>query len=164
MATESPVESPSFRFLFRTDQGRIDRAVWWRGAAMVAIPLALMTGIWWAISGWAHRDLTERAFADPATFVAYAFLIVYAFAILLGAICFYNLSAKRFRDRGLPGAWAGLLPFAALVVGAAHWLQPRVAEVMPFWIVAGLDIVLVGVILWTLAELGFRNDATRLPG
>jgi uncharacterized BrkB/YihY/UPF0761 family membrane protein len=72
-----------------------------------------------------------------------------------------NLSAKRFRDlgRAAPVALAGLAPLVALVVGAVHWLQPRVAEVMPRLWVWGADAALVAVIGWTIYELGFRNDA-----
>jgi hypothetical protein len=55
------------------------------------------------------------------------------------------------------GALAGLLPLAALVSGAVHWLQPRVAEVMPYWYVAGADAILVAITAWNVVELGFSE-------
>jgi len=53
---------------------------------------------------------------------------------------------------------------SALLAGAAHWLQPRVAEVMPFWYVAAVDVLLVAVIVWNVVELGYlgaRPATTR---
>jgi hypothetical protein len=50
------------------------------------------------------------------------------------------------------GALAGLLPLAALVSGAVHWLQPRVAEY-----VAGADAILVAITAWNVVELGFSE-------
>ena len=41
---------------------------------------------------------------------------------------------------------------------AAHWLHPRVSEVMPFAIVAGLDLALAASLLWIVFELGLRED------
>ena len=119
-----------FAFLFRTEQGRIDRQTWHYGAGLLALPLVVLTGLWLALAPYANRSLDQRAFADPRTFASYAYLVVYAFAVLLIAVCYVNLSAKRFRDRGRPApvGLAGLLPFVALCDGAARWLQPRVAE------------------------------------
>jgi uncharacterized membrane protein YhaH (DUF805 family) len=75
--------------------------------------------------------------------------------VLLIAICHYNLSAKRWRDRGRPPALAGLLPFLTLMTGAAYWLQPRIADSMSFAYVLGIDVVLVAIIIWNIVELGF---------
>ena len=48
-----------------------------------------------------------------------------------------------------------MLATSALVSGAAHWLQPREAEVISYWYVAGADAALVAIIAWNVAELGF---------
>ncbi|WOJ88828.1 hypothetical protein RZS28_13555 [Methylocapsa polymorpha] len=142
------------RFLFRTDQGRINARTWRRGTALLLAILIVLTAIWLPLEPLTHRDLATTPFFAWATVAAFAYLVLYAFAVLLIAICHYNLSAKRWRDRGWPGALAGLLPFFALLSGAAHWLQPRVAEVVPYWYVAGVDVLLVAVIVWNLVELG----------
>jgi uncharacterized membrane protein YhaH (DUF805 family) len=145
------------RFGFRTDQGRIDAKTWRQGSAFLGVPLAVLTLVWFLLAPYAHRDLASTPFLAWGTVAAFVYLLFYAFAILLIAICHYNLSAKRWRDRGWPGALAGLLPLAALVSGAVHWLQPRVAEVMPYWYVAGADAILVAISAWNVVELGFSE-------
>jgi len=142
------------RFLFRTDQGRINARTWRRGTALLLAILIVLTAIWLPLEPLTHRDLATTPFFAWTTVAAFAYLVLYAFAVLLIAICHYNLSAKRWRDRRWPGALAGLLPFFALLSGAAHWLQPRVAEVLPYWYVAGVDVLLVAIIVWNLVELG----------
>lgn len=152
-----------FSFLFRTDQGKISRATWWKGMALIVVPLVLMTLGWRALSSSAHRNLSDSAFIDPATMFAYAYLMIYGFAIILGAICFYNLSAKRFCDRLLPRALAGLLPFALLLAGAAHWFQPRSQGDAPAFVPFAFDAVAALIALWCIAELGFRPGREDLP-
>jgi uncharacterized membrane protein YhaH (DUF805 family) len=149
------------RFLYRTEQGRIDRATWLRGAGALAVAIAPFHLIWLALSPYTAHDLAKDPFFMPMTAVAYSFVLLYTFVILLVAVSYVNLSAKRFRDlgRAAPVAFAGLAPFAALVAGATHWLQPRVAEVMPIYWVWGADAALVGAISWTVYELGFKDKA-----
>ncbi len=147
----------SLRFLYRSDEGEIGRATWWGGLAPLVILLAILTIIWLVLAPWANRGLDERAFIDPRTLAAYVYLLFYAFAIFLIAVCYTNLSAKRFRARGKPPGLAGLLPLAALLSGAAHWLYPRVADVMPWFLVAGCDLALVAVLVWHVVELGLRD-------
>lgn len=145
------------RFGFRTGEGRIGARTWRQGSALLGVPLAVLTLIWFLLAPYAHRDLASTPFLAFGTIAAFVYLLFYAFFILLIAICHYNLSIKRWRDRGwpFPGALAGLLPLSALASGAAHWLQPRVAGVMPYWYVAGLDGVIVAIALWNAVELGF---------
>ena len=145
------------RFGFRTDQGRTCARTWRQGTLFLGAPLAVLTLIWLLLAPFTHRDLATTPFLAWDTAAAFVYLLFYAFAILLIAICHYNLSVKRWRDLGwrFPGALAGLLPFAALISGAAHWLQPRVAEVIPYWYVAGADAALVAIVAWNVVELGF---------
>ncbi|HUB64415.1 MAG TPA: hypothetical protein VL996_08215 [Methylocella sp.] len=145
------------RFGFRTDQGRIDAKIWRQGTAFLGVPLGVLTSIWFLLAPLTQHDLARTPFLAWGTIAAFAYLLFYAFAVLLIAICHYNLSAKRWRDRGwrAPGGLAGLLPLAALMSGAAHWLQPRVAEIIPYWYVAGVDATLVAIIAWNMLELGF---------
>ena len=144
-----------FRFLYRTDQGRLDRAHWIRGAAPLLFIFAATTGVLLQALPFANRPLAERAFYDGAALAANAYILAYAMLTLLIGISWVNLSAKRFRDRGRPGplGLAGLLPLAGLVAGAAHWLQPRVTEDMPRWSVSACDGILVVVAIWTVAEI-----------
>ena len=152
MADETPTR---FHFLYRTDKGTIDRARWGAAALPIVIIFVVATSMVGFALPYSNRPLSERALFDPATFAANAYIIVYAFALLLLAVSWVNLGAKRFRDRGRPAplGLAGLLPLAALVAGAADWLQPRVAEVMPRWIVWGCDAIVIVVALWTIAEM-----------
>ena len=143
-----------FSFLFRTDVGVIGRAVWWRGFLTIAAPLALLTMGWRALAPFAYRDLSQRAFVDPATLIAYVYLLFYAFAVILAAICFYNLSAKRFRARGRPPALAGLVPFSIFLAGAAHWLQPRSEAAVPWAVPLVLDAIAAAIVIWTFVDLG----------
>lgn len=149
------------RFLFRTDQGRIDAPTWRRWTAILFAILAILTVIWLPLEPLTHRDIATTPFFAWGTFAAFVYLVAYAFAVLLIAISHYNLSAKRWRDRGWPGALAGLLPFFALLSGAAHWLQPRVADMVSYWYVAGIDVLLVAVIVWNMVELGALASRLR---
>jgi uncharacterized membrane protein YhaH (DUF805 family) len=153
------IDAERIRFLYRTEQGRIDRVVWLKGAGALTAVFAPFYLIWLALSPYTAHDLAKDPFFVPLTAVAYTFVIVYAFVIILIAVCYVNLSAKRFRDLGRewPVALAGLAPLIALIDGATHWLQPRVAEVMPIYWVWGVDAALVGVIGWTVYELGFKE-------
>lgn len=146
--------------LFQTAEGRIDARTWRQATALLGAVLGALTAIWLLLSPYAHRDLASTQFIALPTLVAFVYLLLYAFAVILIAISHYNLSAKRWRDRGwrFPGALAGLLPLAALVSGAAHWMQPRVAEVIPYAYVAGIDLLLVAIVVWNLVELGFSAE------
>ena len=149
-------ETPSgFRFLYRNEQGRIDRARWLSAAAPLAIVFVVASAIMlWALP-YANRPLTERAFYDPAALAANVFILAYAALTIFVGISWVNLGAKRSRDRGrsAPLGLAGLMPLAVLLAGAAHWLQPRVAEVMPRWSVWACDALLAIAAVWTFAEL-----------
>jgi hypothetical protein len=146
-------------FLYRTDQGRIDRATWAKGAAGLAAVLAPMTLIWLALLPYTEHDLAKSPFFVWQTVAAFAYLSVYAFVVLLASVSWVNLSAKRLRALGLPTptGLAGLLPLAALLAGAAHWLQPRVAEVMPYWYVTVFDVAFLAVLAWSLYQLALRE-------
>ena len=148
-------------FLFRRDEGVIDRGVWWRGTILLGACLALLTAIWREIGIYAYEAQGPAArvdLFDPDIFAAYSYLIFYGFCVILIAVSHYNLSAKRWRARGKPPALAGLLPLLALFSGAAHWLYPRVSESMPYWTVSITDAALIVVILWNVVELGLLGS------
>ncbi len=156
------IDRERIRFLYRNDQGRIDSVTWLRGVrtlTMILVPFAL---IWLFLAPYTDHDITTSPFFVPQTATAYAFAILYAFAVLLVAVSYVNLSAKRFRDRHLSPAlgYASIAPFAALLAGAAHWLQPRVTEAMARGWVWGADAILIAVALWTLYELGLQPSKT----
>jgi uncharacterized membrane protein YhaH (DUF805 family) len=142
------------RFLYRSDQGRIDRPTWWRAQAPLALALLALTLVWRAVEPYAHRSLADTPLIDAAAIAAYSYLIVYAFAALLLLVASYYVSAKRFRDRGMPAGLAGVLPLAALLYGALSWTQRQDGGMFPLWIVwAGLA-ALACAALWTVYELG----------
>ena len=135
--------SHSARFLFRSDEGRIGAGVWLRGFLFLAALLAALTAVWIALSPYAHRDLSQRAFVDPLTIAVYVYLMIYAFAGLLIGVSYVYLSLKRLRAAEKPAFVSGLLPLAMLLAGAAHWLHPRVSDAFPLWVVQASDALLL---------------------
>ena len=161
MAPAEQESASGFAFLFRTDQGLISRAQWWRGTLDLAAVLAALTGVWLVIGRFAYEAQAPEARADlfdAGIFAAYAYLIFFGFCVMLIGVCHYNLSANRCRARGRASALAGLLPLFALFSGAAHWLYPRVSEDMPYWTVGLTDLILVAVILWNVVDLGLAGQ------
>ena len=143
----------SARFLFRADEGRIGAGVWLRGFLFLAALLLALTAIWLAIAPWGRRDLSQRAFVDPTTIAVYVYLLLYAVAVILIGVSYVNLSLKRLRAAEKPLAISGLLPLAVLLAGAAHWLQPRVADVFPIWIAWAVDAVLAVVAVFSFVVM-----------
>ncbi len=144
----------STSFLFRTDQGRIDRKTWLHGGLRLGAILAVLTAVGLLLVPYMRHDLAKTPLLDWHVIAAYVYLTLYIFALILIAISFYNLSAKRWRDRAKPAAFAGLVPFFALLAGAAHWLYPQMDGEVPGWSVAAIDIAFVGLLIWTIIELG----------
>ena len=144
------------RFLFREEAGTIDAATWRLHAAWLVALAAVLTMVWWALRPYAHHDLATQAFLAPMTIVAYAYLIVYAFALLLIAVCYVLLTMKRFRAVGAPAGLAGLVPLLALFAASAHFLRAQTPDAVALAYVVALDAALVAVALWTIAELGVR--------
>ncbi len=122
------------------------------GPAGIAL---VLTAIAVAIAPNAPRDLAREAFIDPLTVARHAYLIVYAFALILCAVAEYFVSAKRFADRGRPPALAGLAPFSLLIAGAAYWYQPRSEGTMP----EGLVYVFAAL---AIADRRVERDRARL--
>ena len=149
-----------FFFLFRTDKGRVDRGTWLRATAPLAGLAMLATLGWILLRPYAHHDLATTRFLAPMTIAAYVYLLLYAFAVILLAVCEYNLSAKRFRDRGRPAALAGVLPASLLLGAALIWFIPRSFGAVPEWVGPAVLVVLVLIALWNLVELGLSPDRT----
>ncbi len=150
--------STRFSFLFRTDQGRIDRATWWRGTVPLFALATIGTVGWELLSPYSHHDLKETAFIAPLTILAYVYLLVYAFALILVGVCEYNLSAKRFRDRGLPAALAGVLPLSLLFGSALIWFIPQSFDTVPGWAAPVTLVAMLAIAAWNVVELGLRRD------
>lgn len=149
-------ERRDFAFLYQSEQGAIDARVWARGAVPLAAIFAVLTGIWLAVRPIGSRGLAERQLFDPPTIAANLYQLLYIFAVILLAISWVNLSAKRFRDRGRvpPVGLAGAFPLVALLDGALRWLQPQMADVLPRWMVFTGDGLVALALAWTIAECG----------
>jgi len=142
-------------FLFRTDRGRIDAKTWIVGSLWLGGIFAPMTAVAFLSRPYMKHDLAASPFFAWSVIAAYVYIVIYVFALILIAICFYNLSAKRWRDRGKPSAFAGLLPFFALLAGAIHWLYPQMDGEIPIWSVIAADGIFLALLIWTIVELGF---------
>lgn len=141
-------------FLFKTDQGEIDATAWRRGATLLLAVIVVSTVVWRLLAPYARHDLDTMAFFRPLTIIAYVYLIAFSFAVILTAICFTNLTAKRLRARRRPPALAGLLPLTCLFAGAAHWLQPRMGDEFPYATVLLFDALVLLVAIWIVVECG----------
>ncbi len=150
----SVLSGEGLRFLYRSEEGVIDRRVWWLGAIPLAAILFVMTAIWLALEPYARRGLDERAFLDKMTLAAYIYLAVFAFAVLLITVCFVMLSMKRLRDRGRPTGLAGALPLMALLTGGANWLEPQVNVPLVTTLATLSWIALGAALVWTIVEMG----------
>ena len=150
----SVLSGPGLRFLYRSEEGVIDRRVWWLGVAPLASVLVLLNLGWRVLAPYAGRGLDERAFLDPLTLAAYIYLLVMAFATILIAVCFVILSMKRLRDRGRPPGLAGALPLAALLAAAGAWLEPQVGGGTVSTLNMAAFAFLVVAVVWTVVEMG----------
>ncbi len=150
--------SSDFGFLFRTDQGRIDRQVWRRYAFRLFAVVAVMFALWPLLAPYTIHDLAKTPLFAPITALAYAYALLLSFVVIFVAISYINLSAKRFRDlgRAAPLGLACLAPLAVFFAAAAHWFQTLVEGVFPRWEIYPFDAALVVVAAWTIYELGFK--------
>ncbi|QXX75240.1 hypothetical protein [Methylovirgula sp. HY1] len=154
-------QTSRWSFLFRADEGRIDAGTWWRNTGVLFAIFAVLTLVWLLVEPYAKHDLaTEPLFTFPIL-AANLYRIFYGFASVVLLICYYNLSAKRWRDLGHPAALAGILPFFACVTAALHWLEPRVGGEIPHFVVIIADILLFLTLLWNVIDLGSLLDAFR---
>ncbi len=151
-------------FLFRSELGTIDAPTWRRHASWLLAAFLVLTMLWFVVRPYAHHDLAQTAFIAPMTIVAYAYVIVYAFAALLIAVCYVMLSMKRFRDRAEPTGLAGLVPLLAFLAASLHFLHAQTPDVIAVWQVVLLDLVLAGVAVWTVVELGVRPSRRSMIG
>jgi uncharacterized membrane protein YhaH (DUF805 family) len=150
-----------FRFLYRQGEGTIDRRQFWLASwPPITIAIAL-TLVWLVVMPRQARDLSRENLIDWGVAASFAYLMVYVFALFLCAIAEYFVSAKRFADLGRPQAFAGLAPFALFLAGAANWYQPRSEGTMPDWLTWVFDALALGVLIWTIAELGFAEAKSR---
>jgi uncharacterized membrane protein YhaH (DUF805 family) len=141
-------------FLFRSDAGRIDAPIWWNGTLMLAGIFAAFAIVWVFVEPYADHNLDTTPLMTAGIIAANLYRLLFGFAILLIVISHYNLSAKRWRDIGRPAAFAGLLPLAACICAALHWLEPRVDQAMPRAVTIAADIVLAAIFVWNIVELG----------
>ena len=131
-----------FRFLFRQDQGSVDRATWRLGfGVLVGVWLLFIAAEWLANRG---GDLAKVGVTG-----------LFVLATMLVGVCYYFLSAKRFADRARPRALALILPAAGLAAAALTFMQPSGGGTFPLWLTGVADLGLVGIAVWNVVELGF---------
>ena len=148
----------TFTFLYRQDQGRVGRGAFWRAAAPVLLVWASMTAIWLAIMPHGPRDPGRDGFFDGAVAATYLYALVYALALLIGAVMLYFLGAKRLRDIGRP-VWLAGVPFLALFLdGALHWAAPRAEGAIGAGLLYGADVVALAAVAWAVIDMGLRKS------
>ncbi len=158
----SEASGERIRFLFRNEHGVIDAPTWRFHAAWLLGALILLALGWVALRPYAHHDLSKTAFIAPMTILAFAYLIVGSFAVLLTAVCYVMLSMKRCRDGGWPVGLAGLVPLLVLFAASLHFLHAQTPDVIALWHVALADAALAAAVAWTIVELGgLRQMAAR---
>jgi hypothetical protein len=156
------MDAARFHFLFRADAGEIDRETWTKYAGALAGIVVALTLPWAYLRGHIVHDLSKERLFEPSIFAAYAYALVYAFALIFVGVSYMNLSAKRFRSLGWrnPLGLASLVPLTALLAGAmrlAPILSPAGVDVMPVWTIWGAVAIFAGVAGWTAWELGWRE-------
>lgn len=144
----------SFSTLFRSDQGEIGAPAWWRGILILGGIFAVLTLGWFFIEPLADKALATTITSTIVVLTANLYRIAYGVICLLLLICFYNLSAKRWRDLGRPASFAGILPVVGAIVAALHWLEPRTGGDTPHALVIVADMLLFVVLIWNVTELG----------
>lgn len=147
-------QTPRWSFLFRTDEGRIDAPTWRRNAALLLAIFAALTVIWIFVEPYAQHDLAREPLFAFSVLAANLYRLVYGLASILLLISYYNLSAKRWRDIGLPSALAGLWPFLVCIVAALHWLELRLVGEIPHVVVIVTDVIVIVTLIWNVLELG----------
>jgi hypothetical protein len=160
------MDAARFHFLFRSDAGEIDRATWMRYAGALAGLAVALTLPWIWLRGHIVHDLSRDEFFDLSIFSAYAYALIYAFALILLGVSYMNLTAKRFRALGWRGplGLAGLAPLIALLAGAlrlAPILSPAAMDIAPTWAVWSAEAIFAGIAGWTIWELGIKDKATK---
>jgi uncharacterized membrane protein YhaH (DUF805 family) len=146
--------SRNFSTLFRSDQGAIDAPAWWRGSLILGGIFAVLTLIWIGIEPVADQALATTIASTIVALMANLYRLAYGLACLLLLLCFYNLSAKRWRDLGRPAGFAGILPIIVTIAAALHWLEPRTGGETPHALVIAADMLGFAVLIWNVIELG----------
>ena len=159
MSLEGEAQPPSrARYLFRQENGRIGAATWRFHAGWIAAVTVALTVGWVLLRPYAQHDLKTEAFIRWITVAAFTYLILYAFALILLAICYTMLSIKRLRDLGQPTAFAGLVPLFVFLAACLLFMREQTPDVIVLPYVVALDVALAIVVVWTVVELGFRES------
>jgi uncharacterized membrane protein YhaH (DUF805 family) len=148
----------NFRFLYRQDQGRIDRRAFWIASLPILMILTVMTLVWLAVKPQGARDLSSGVFFDAPTAFAYAYLLVYTACMMLGAIMFYFVGAKRLRDGARP-PWLAAAPFLMVyAAGAVHWAAPRSDGGVGPLALWAVDVLAIASVVWAVLDMGLRKS------
>jgi hypothetical protein len=149
-----------WRFLYRQGEGTIGPGEWVRASLPPAAIVAALTAIWLAIAPSGEREPTS-GLIDLPTLATYAYLVIYAFIVILWAVAQYFVSAKRFADRGKAPSLAGVAPFAIFLAGAAQWYEPRSEGLAPHWLILVLEAAAAAAFIWNIVELGFGKGRSK---
>jgi len=149
-----------WRFLYRRLDGVIGPSEWIFASLPPALIIAVLTLVWLAIMPREQREPLNGLF-DFATLATYAYLVIYAFLLLLWAVAQYFVSAKRFADRGKPPGLAGIAPFAVFLAAAAQWYEPRSEGLAPRWLAVLLEALALAAVVWNIVELGFGKGRSK---
>jgi uncharacterized membrane protein YhaH (DUF805 family) len=152
------MDAAEFKFLFRESDGTVSAPVWRRWTlTLTGLCLALAL-VWVLVSPWTRRDLGTQGLFDTKAVLAFVYLLVFSVLVLLAQVSQYNLSAKRFRAKNRPPAWASVWPLLAFLAGASFWAQPNLFGLLPAfapWLLLFAAVAAFGAQFF---ELGLRPD------
>lgn len=146
-------------FLFRSEDGEIDAATWRFHTTWLALLVVALWIVWSFLRRYAFHDIATQPFIAPMTIVAYAYLVLFAFVVIIVAVSYTMLTMKRMRAVHRPPGLAGMVPLLALFAASLAGFQPQTPEAISIWWVVAFDGLFLASAAWTAYELGFRRPS-----
>lgn len=152
------MRAEDFNFLFRQAEGAISAREWRFWTIVLSLICVGLEVVWRLVRPWTHRDLATEGLFSLKAFVAFSYLLIFAFGVLLAQASQYYLSAKRFRARGYDPGWAAVWPLSAFAAGAVSAMQPYMYGLMPDYLPWLFLFASAAVFAGQFYELGLRGD------
>ncbi len=152
------MRAEDFNFLFRQSEGVISAREWRLWTIVLSLICVALELVWRLVSPWTHRDLATQGLFSLKAFIAFSYLLIFAFGVILAQVSQYYLSAKRFRARGYDPGWASVWPLSAFAAGSASVIQPHMFGLVPDFVPWLFLLAAAAVFVAQFYELGLRGD------